>query len=452
MKKETFGPVYENQKNDVHPPIFYLLLRFCMELTGSHFTMWAGMGLNIITYGFITIFMYLILKKLLQGENNCDKKAAIVAFASSIMLAAISNVTYIRMYCLSALNILITVYLHIQLLESKKVSLKLYLGIGLSALVGVLTHYYYLFYLIILYLIFFVKYIKQKEIRKLIYYTITMCIAAITCLILFPYCINHMFFGYRGQGVLSNLGNPYEILLSLFPNIHNLNYYGFNNLLWIIIPLTIGTIIYRKVKKKEKGKLGKEKKEILKLLYLPTIFFFVIASIVSPWKVLRYIVPVCGIIFVLVIYGLYQLFKNVSAEKISSSVIAILLCLSLIMPFAFQMKPELLYIDKKEIVEEIRKEQNLPTIYWFKNNKANFLDDILLFTILNESYIAKNVECTPQNIQNILKGKDISKGIVVFISKEEQENEILEIIKNATKLENSNHLAQLSSCNVYIIK
>ncbi|MCI9177462.1 MAG: hypothetical protein HFJ28_02545 [Clostridia bacterium] len=450
-EKGNYNPVYENQKNDVHPPIFYLLLRFSMELTGSHFTMWTGMGLNIITYAFITIFIYLILKKLLQGENNCDKKATIVAFASSIMLAAISNVTYIRMYCLSALNILITVYLHIKLLESQKVSLKLWLAIGISALVGVLTHYYYLFYLVILYLIFFVKYIRQKEIRKLIYYTVTMCIAAIVCLIIFPYCINHMFLGYRGQGVLSNLGNIYEILISLFPNIHNLNYYGFNNLLWFIIPLAISTIIYRKVKKKEKVKLDKEKKEILKLLYLPTIFFFVIASIASPWKVLRYIVPVCAIIFILVIYGLYQLLKNVFTEKISSSIIIVLLCLSIITPFAFQMNPELLYTDKKEIVEQIKTKKNLPAIY-FKNNTGNFLDDILLFTILDESYIIKSATYTEDKIQDILQEKDVSKGIFVFISKDEKEEPILQTVKNVTGLENSKHLEELNSCNVYVMK
>ena len=32
-----FKPVYENQKNDVHPPLYYLLLKLAMNFTKGHF-------------------------------------------------------------------------------------------------------------------------------------------------------------------------------------------------------------------------------------------------------------------------------------------------------------------------------------------------------------------------------------------------------------------------------
>ena len=124
---------------------------------------------------------------------------------SSITLASCSNVVYIRMYALLTLEILITIFLHIKLLEQKKINPKLLVGIGISVLVGVLTHYYYLIYLVSLYLIFLIKYIKEKKLKNLLYYTLTMVISGILSLIIFPYSINHMFFGYRGQGVISNL-------------------------------------------------------------------------------------------------------------------------------------------------------------------------------------------------------------------------------------------------------
>ena len=69
----TFGnytQVYENQKNDVHPPFYYLILRFAMFFTKGHFSKWGGIVLNIIIYIFITIFMYLILKKLLKEDED----------------------------------------------------------------------------------------------------------------------------------------------------------------------------------------------------------------------------------------------------------------------------------------------------------------------------------------------------------------------------------------------
>lgn len=63
-------PVYENQKNDVHPSFYYLLLRLAMNFAGNHFSIWTGIVLNIVIYLFITIFTYLILKRLLIHERN----------------------------------------------------------------------------------------------------------------------------------------------------------------------------------------------------------------------------------------------------------------------------------------------------------------------------------------------------------------------------------------------
>ena len=71
------------------------------------------------------------------------------------------------MYALSTLNVLITTYLHLKLLDSKESNKRLLFGIGLSALAGSLTHYYYLFYLAMLFIMFTIKYLKNKEIKKL---------------------------------------------------------------------------------------------------------------------------------------------------------------------------------------------------------------------------------------------------------------------------------------------
>ena len=201
----NYNQVYENQKNDVHPPLYYLLLRFSMGFSRNHFSMWTGIILNIVIYMGITVFMYLIIQKLLENQTRVKEKAIILSFISAITMASLSNVIYIRMYALATLNILITTFLHMKLLEAEKLDIKLLVFIGISALVGSLTHYYYLFYLAMMYIIFAIIYIKNKKIKMLIAYTISMAIAGISSLLIFPYSIQHMFFGYRGQGVISNL-------------------------------------------------------------------------------------------------------------------------------------------------------------------------------------------------------------------------------------------------------
>lgn len=448
-EKWDYTAVYENQKNDVHPPLFYLILRIAMNFTNGHFTKWSGIVPNIIIYVFATIFMYLIIKQLLKDEKNANTKASILAFISSITLASLSNVVYIRMYALSALNILVTTYLHIKLLQSKKANPKLLICIGISALAGVLTHYYYLFYLATLYLIFFIKYIKQKRIKELIYYTLTMAVAGITSIIIFPHSIQHMFFGYRGQGVIGNLKNIGETISSIFTNIYTLNYYGFNNLMYIIIGIILVMLIYRKMRKKNTKVLNKEEKEIFTTIYIPTITFFIIAAIASPWNVLRYIVPVCGLIFVLVIYYLYKLLQQYS-QKTSNIITFVVICITLVTPAICKMKPELLYTDRKEIVEKLGGELNLPTIYLYSTRGGNFLDDIILFAEINESYITKDMNYTQEKIEEIMQGKDISKGIIVFTN-EIKSQEILQVVTKATKLKNIEQLKQLTACEVYYL-
>lgn len=445
-----YKQVYENQKNDVHPPLYYLLLRIAMGQTKGHYNKWAGITVNIIIYVFVTIITYLILKKLIgeTDDEEVNMKALILTFVTSITMASLTTVIYIRMYALSALNILITTYLHMKLLESKKPSYKLLTLIGISALAGSLTHYYYLFYLAMLYLIFVVKYVKEKEYKSLIKYTITMVIAAVASLAIFPYSIVHMFFGYRGQGVMSKLTDVPQFITDIAGYLEKVNRFGFNNLLYLIILAIIGILLYKKNKDTEKIKENK----YMKLISYPTAFYFILVAIASPWIELRYIMPICGLIFILVIYYLYQLIKTICEKRESNVIIGIVLLAILVAPIIFRIEPEVAFTDKKEIVEKLGNELNLPTLYLFNSGCNRFLDDILLFAKIDESYVAKDIEYTEENIKNILKDKDISKGIIIFINEDQENDDILDVVKGATGLENCEYLKRLNACDLYYLK
>ena len=43
-----YKQVYENQKNDVHPPFYYLLLKIVSNFSINKFSKWPGLILNII--------------------------------------------------------------------------------------------------------------------------------------------------------------------------------------------------------------------------------------------------------------------------------------------------------------------------------------------------------------------------------------------------------------------
>jgi len=443
-----FGQVYENQKNDVHPPLYYLFLRFAMGFSVNSFSKWTGIILNIVIYVAITIFMYLILNKIFKSKE----KAIIVACISSITIASITSAIYIRMYALATLNILITTFLHMKLIDSEKINIKLLVLIGISALIGSLTHYYYLFYLAMLYIIFIIKYIKEKKVKNLLYYTVAMVIAGIASLAIFPYSISHMFFEYRGQGVISKLTNIPEFLNSIFEYLKKINYFGFNNTFFIIvsaIAIIALVILYRPAKRRN---VETEKNQYIKIIALPTLFYFILVSIASPWVELRYIMPICGVIFALTIYLLEKALNNIFDEKKTNIIISMLLAIILIMPIIFNMEPEVEYSDKEEIVEKLEGELNVPTLYLFKSQNNRFLDDIYLFSIIDESYIAKDLEYTEENINKILERKDISKGIVVFINEGQDNDNILKVVKNSINGKECTWLKRLNACDVYYLK
>lgn len=506
-EKNNFLPVYENQKNDVHPPLYYLFLRIAMQFNIGSFSKWPGIILNIIIYLFITIFMYLILRKLFAKSENSQIKSAFLALISSLTLASINNAIYIRMYALSSLNILITTYLHLKLAEKKGNNYKLLVAIGISALVGSLTHYYYLFYLAMLFIMFVIKYLKEKEYKELAKYIITMIIAGILSLIIFPYSIKHMFFGYRGKGAINSLLNISEFFIKICQYILIINVYAFNNILFILVVFILGIIIYKKIKK---IKLIEKNKYIKYILY-PTIFYFLLVAMSAPWIELRYMMPICSIIFILIMYLLIMLLKNIVKEKTLNIIVILIALLMFIMPFIsnqiidisvgkkfkyeqenaysskqeiveklksesnipinifskftdasiddtllfiknFRIEPEVLYSNKHKITEMIEKEyKNLPTLYLFNSNNNRFLDDILLFAKINKSYIAKDIECNSQNIKQIMKDKDTSNGILVFINDGQEKDEKIEIIKETLGFEQTTYLQRLNACDLYYI-
>lgn len=444
-----YKQVYENQKNDVHPPLYYLILRFAMGFHKNSYSKWPGIIINMIIYAFVTIFMYLILNKILKDKYKYKEKSAIIAMVSSLVLASITNVIYIRMYALSTLNVLITTYLHLKLLDKKEIDYKLLTFIGVSALAGSLTHYYYLFYLAMIFIMFAIKYIKEKRYKELIAYTVTMCIAGVTSLIIFPYSIKHLFFGYRGQGALSKLTQISEFLKSIKMYIKKFNRHAFNGLLFILLALILGLGIYKKVNKK---KIFENKNQYIKYIAIPTAFYTLLVSLSAPWIELRYIMPVCGLVFILIIYLLENVLENIFNEKNVFRILTVCLAIILITPIIFKMEPEEEFLDKRDIVEEVQNELNVPTIYMFNSNENRFLDDILLFSKLDNSYIAKDVECTDENINKILNGKDLSNGILVFINGGQNNDEMMEKIKNATGLNEWKWIKGLNACNIYLVK
>ena len=118
----------------------------------------------------------------------------------------------------------------------------------------------------------------------------------------------------------------------------------------------------------------------------------------------------------------------------------------------YKIEPEVLYSNKNDITEIIEENKEIPALYIFNSSNNRFLDDILLFANIEESYIAKDIKCNKENIKKIMEGKDTKKGVLIFINDGQNNSKIIETISTSLELENKIYLKRLNACDVYLIK
>lgn len=441
-----FTPVYENQKNDVHPPFYYLILRIASMFTIDSFSKWTGIIPNLILFVISSIFIYLIASKIFKNKLY----GVFIVLVNGFTLASIDTTIFIRMYALNALNLLIISYLHMINFNKKELKIKDLSIMSIFIIIGSLTHYYYLVFLFMLFVIYIVKFIKEKNIKNIIKYVIMMIISACISLAIFPYSFVHMFMGYRGVGAISNLEKLEGMWNSLGRYIGILNNNTFNGVLVVILGITAIIAIY-KIAKNKKITLKFENKDFW-LVFGPTICYFLIVALVSPYQELRYIMPICP----LIVIGVFYLFK-VALEKVLSQkntyiALTITFILMLILKNTVYLPFFYLYKDKKEIVSIIEEEHNRPCLYIFNKSQNRFLDDIYMFTKIDNSYILASETFNEEKIQEIFKDVDIQNGITVFINGGLNNDDCLEILTKALNCSSYKWIQRMNACDIYFVE
>lgn len=365
-------PVYENQKNDVHPPLYYLLLRIISTFSINNFSKWPGIILNILIFIVSSIFVYLISNKLFKNRIY----SLMVCIINGFTLISLESSLYIRMYELSNLNILIITYLHIKIYNEKQLRFKKLLPIIVALILGGLTHYYYFIYVLAIYILFNIKYIKTKDYKNLSKYNIAVIISAIIYLIIFPYAINHILFGYRG---VNSSGGIIQFIKNIGIYIAILSKGITNNLILIIIG-----IVFLICRKKEKNNIKIDKKILL--LIVPIILYFIVVCKNSPYTEIRYIIPIYSVLTITLIYVLKIYIRKFWDNKSTLFIIGMIFIVILYSPKITGQNLEFTYTKYNNIALKIE-EKNLPIVYVFNKEKNRFLDDIYLFTLVDKSII-----------------------------------------------------------------
>ncbi len=334
-----FGMVKFMQSLDVHPPLYYYLLRTVCFLSDGIFSKWQGLSINILFFVLSWLTLAAITKEI---TGNDKKKIFAVCALFGFSPAIFSGIMFIRMYMMLTFVCLWILYIHIRAIMKQKRTLKgFYLPVCVLSFIGFHIHYYfavYLFFLaaaVSLYLFF------HKESRKESFlYAGSVLLGLAVSVIVYPACLKHIFRGYRGteaQDAFFDLRNI-DDRLSFFFNLTN--EYVFGNMLavlllcLIVLGLTkragrnfkgfaagVKTLEQEKSAQTEKMTVKKEwcpeKLAYVLVLFVSMGYFLVVAktALLNAEEAIRYEMPIYGLLIILVVTGVGKLLADFSTDK-----------------------------------------------------------------------------------------------------------------------------------------
>lgn len=272
--------VWENQANDVHPPLYYFLVHTICSFFPGSYSKWYGLTINIIWLIFILILMYKLSKKI---TNNSLSSIGIVLFYGTSVLF-FNTMLFIRMYAQFTFFAIAMAYL-IYIYWDKELDKKFYIQYSTIVLLGMLTHYYYLIYLFGISFFYAINLFIKRQYRA-IRNCVLMALADGTIyLIIWYHFAGHLFRGYRGKQAIKSavsLGGMIDGIGGMFKIIDREVFAG--TLLFFAIMLI--AMIVTKIKKKElfyNYELA---------LMLSGVFYVVVVGKIAPFIHNRYLMPV----------------------------------------------------------------------------------------------------------------------------------------------------------------
>ena len=190
-----FDIVWNNQTNDTHPPLYYVLINVVCSIFPGQFSKWFGLIVNLVFFILSAILVYKVSYKIF---GNFVQSAATLALWG-FTVGTVNTAIFIRMYMMLSFWILALIYWHLKIYTDKKINIKSYLLLFLITVAGTLTHYYFLVFLFFTALFYGIYMLCSRRIRDVILYIITFAISAVIAIAIFPAMINHIFYGARGE-------------------------------------------------------------------------------------------------------------------------------------------------------------------------------------------------------------------------------------------------------------
>ena len=300
----NFVSVYYNQRGDVHPPLYYLLLHTVCSFFPGVFSPWFALSLNILFLLLMLAVMYRMIKAYLGGETTALVTVAVTSLCCGTMTTAV----YLRMYALMTLMVVVCCAVHLRAIaDGFQWKGKNGVLLVLTVIGGYMTHYYFVLYAIGIAVVSAVVMTVQKKWRPLLRYVLLLVCAAVIGLCIWPFSVRHVFFGYRGNAAMGILrtGDFYLIRLRLMLQQISAQVLGGQGyVLWLVIAAAAGICFWKKGRNLPIVKGA--------VVFLPVLFYVVVVSQIVPFFAERYMMCVFPFVCLFMTAGIAFCLKSLT--------------------------------------------------------------------------------------------------------------------------------------------
>ncbi len=182
-----YGSVYYNQKNDVHPPLYYYILHTICSFFPDSFSPWYAFAINAVSFIVSQIFLYLCVLKISKSEILALAVCAMWGFSTG----AITCHIYLRMYAMLMALTLVYTYLNLKMLYDG-FSAKRLAALCVITYLGSLTQYFFIIYAGAMAACLCIYYLMKKKFKQLFAYGGFLLLSVGLAVVSFPVMITHI--------------------------------------------------------------------------------------------------------------------------------------------------------------------------------------------------------------------------------------------------------------------
>lgn len=463
----SFDSVYNNQINDLSPPLHSMVLHAICSIFPNTFSWWYSFIINIISFILCMIYLY---KTAVVMKN--EKIGIVCCILYGVSLAARDTYVYLRMYAMCTAMLMILFYnmvVYIMNSDHNKTINKNLVGILVVSFLMFLTHYYMIPMVGLITLGACVILMFRKKIKKAIVYGSTQLVSLLISFAVFPSVLN-MFLSHQEQvdnAVAMSLDYKLPVKIKVLIGfitykLYGIHIYALTDLSWIKIVILIVLCIlvfispvlflirktkYMDIITNRMKHLGSGLinwiRNVNKIYFL--IIFVVLAQIVvvaltsqmnyMGWDEGRYIMYLYPLVTLLVVSAAYAILCKIEKRRIRKICIYAVILAVLLVNYFVRISDDHYYYKQNIQGEALQKVvKNKKCIFVSKGNWAII-------------YMTPILRYSDEYFQTWNEGYDKYDELYREKSKEE-----IVIIIDVTDLEKLNSVNEISEVNDDIIK